>query len=80
VETHVFSVPGDFTSDTVSITGENIYRSGEGKFVLQAVGRQTYTSGLSELLSSHGPNAFVAAFYEGDPHAFDRICAALGAT
>jgi hypothetical protein len=45
-----------------------------------SVGRQMFTFDLSELLSSHGPNAFVDAFYENDPHAFDQICAALGAT
>jgi hypothetical protein len=79
-ETFVLAVPGDFTSATNTITGENIYRLPTGKFVLQAVGRQVFNFDQSELLSSHGPNAFVAAFYEGDPHAFDQICAALGAT
>jgi hypothetical protein len=80
LETVVFPVPGDFTSGTSTITGENIYRVGTGRFVLQAVGRQVFNWDGSELLSSHGPNAFVAAFYEGDPHAFDQICAALGAS
>jgi hypothetical protein len=80
VETRVYAVPGDRTSATITVTGENIYRVGTGKFVLQAVGRQVYNFDWSELLSSHGPNAFVAAFYEGDPHAFDQICAALGAS
>jgi hypothetical protein len=47
--------------------------------VLQAVGRQVFNFDQSQLISSHGPNAFVAAFYEGDPHAFDKICAALAA-
>jgi hypothetical protein len=79
-ETHVLAVPGDFTSDTVTITGENIYRAGTGAPVLLAVGRQVFNFDQSQLLSSHGPNAFVAAFYEGDPHAFDQICAALGAS
>jgi hypothetical protein len=80
LETDVFAVPGDFTSDTVTITGENIYRAGTGAPVLLAVGRQVFNFDQSQLLSSHGPNAFVAAFYEGDPHAFDQICAALGAS
>jgi hypothetical protein len=80
VETDVYAVPGDLTSRIITITGENIYRTGTGKFVLQAVGRRVYNFDWSELLSSHGPNAFVAAFYEGDPHAFDQICAALGAS
>ena len=76
----MLAVPGDFTSDIVTITGENIYRAGTGAPVLLAVGRQVFNFDQSQLLSSHGPNAFVAAFYEGDPHAFDQICAALGAT
>jgi hypothetical protein len=76
----VFGVPGDFTSGIDIITGENIYRTPTGQFVLLAVGRQVFTFDQSELLSSHGPNAFVAAFYENDPHAFDQICAALGAS
>jgi hypothetical protein len=78
-ETFVLAVPGDFTSAIDTITGENIYRAGTGAPVLLAVGRQVFNFDQSELLSSHGPNAFVAAFYEGDPHAFDQICAALGA-
>jgi hypothetical protein len=81
VEDDDFPVPGDTTTATMTFTGENIYRLPTGgKFVLQAVGRQAYTWDFGELLSSHGPNAFVAAFYEGDPHAFDQVCAALGAS
>ena len=79
VENDDFPVPGDTSTATITFTGENIYRLPTGKFVLQAVGRQVYTWDDFDLLSSHGPNAFVAAFYEGDPHAFDQICAALGA-
>lgn len=77
VETFVLAVPGDFTSATNTITGENIYRAGPGQRVLVAVGRQVFNWDQSVLFSSHGPNAFVAAFFEGDPHAFDQICAAL---
>jgi hypothetical protein len=76
-ETHVLSVPGDFTSDTITVTGENIYRAGPGAPVLIAVGRQVFNYDQSQLLSSHGPNAFVAAAYAGDPHVFDQVCAAL---
>ena len=79
VETDMLAVPGDFTSATVTITGQNVYRAGAGKPVLLSAGRQVFNFDGSELISNHGPNAFVAAFYEGDPHAFDRICAALGA-
>ena len=47
--------------------------------MFQAVGRQVFNFDQSQLISSHGPNAFVAAFDEGDSHAFDQICAALAA-
>jgi len=78
-ETFRLAIPGDFTSATDTLTGENIYRAPTGKFVLQAVGRQVFNFDQSQLISSHGPNAFVAAFFEGDLHAFDQICAALAA-
>jgi hypothetical protein len=81
-ETHVLAVPGDFTSDTITITGENIYRTRTGAPLLLAVGREVFNFDQSQLLSSHGPNAFVAAVYEGDPDAFAQfghICTALGA-
>jgi hypothetical protein len=81
VENVDFSVPGDVNNATNTFTGENIYRLPTGgKFLLQAVGRQVFNWDQSVLFSSHGPNAFVDAFYENDPHAFDQICAALGAT
>jgi len=76
-ETFVLAVPGDFTSATDTITGENIYRARTGAPVLLSAGRQVFNFDQSQLISSHGPNAFVAAFYEGDLHAFDKICATL---
>jgi hypothetical protein len=76
----VFAVPGDDTSALVTVTGENIYRPATGAPVLMEVGRQVFNWDFSELLSSHGPNEIYAALYEGDPHAFDQICAALGAS
>ena len=51
--TYVLAVPGDFTSAIVTVTGENIYRTGTGAPVLLAVGRQVYNFDQSELLSSH---------------------------
>jgi len=78
-ETDVFAVPGDFTSITQTMTGENIYRPATGQPVLLNAGIQVFNFDQSVLLSSHGPNAFVAAFFEGDAHAFDQVCAALGA-
>jgi hypothetical protein len=80
VETDVLAVPGDFTSATITFTGENIYRPATGAPVLMEVGRQVFNWDLSQLLSSHGPNEIYAALYEGDPHAFDQMCAALGAS
>jgi hypothetical protein len=80
VETIVWAVPGDDSTATQTFTGENIYRLPTGgQFVLQAVGRQVFNSD-GDLLSSHGPNAFIDGLVEGDPHAFDEVCAALGAT
>jgi len=76
-ETFVLAVPGDFTSATDTITGQNIYRAGTGAPVLLSAGKQVFNFDETELLSSHGPNAFVAAFFEGDAHAFDQVCAAL---
>jgi hypothetical protein len=79
VETVVWAVPGDDSTATDTFTGENIYRLPTGgKFVLQAVGRQVFNLD-GDLLSSHGPNAFIDGLVEGDPHAFDQVCAALGA-
>jgi hypothetical protein len=80
LQTIVWAVPGDDATATQTVTGENIYRLPTGKSVLQAVGMQVFNIDQSLLFSSHGPNAFVAAFYENDPHAFDQICAALGAS
>jgi hypothetical protein len=79
-ETTVFAVPGDSSTATLTITGENIYRtaSGTGKFVFLAPGRQVFdpTGGL---ISTTPNNGFMEAIFEGDTHAFDRVCAALGA-
>jgi hypothetical protein len=71
-ETFLLAIPGEFSSATDTLTAKNIYRTPTGQFVLQAVARQVFNFDQSQLISSHGPNAFVAAFYEGDPHAFDQ--------
>jgi len=75
--TDILAVPGDFTSSTETITGEVIIRTGTGAPVLIATGRQVFNFDESELISSAGRNAFVAAFFEGDPTVFDDVCAAL---
>jgi hypothetical protein len=80
-ETFDLAVPGDVTSATLTITGENIYQAGTGgRPVFLAVGRQVFNWDQSELISSSGPNAFIAFLFEGDTDAFDQVCAALGAT
>jgi hypothetical protein len=75
--TDVLAVPGDFTSSTQTVTGENIYRVGTGAPVFIATGRQVWNFDESVLISSAGRNGFVAAFFEGDSTAFDAVCAAL---
>jgi hypothetical protein len=75
--TDVLAVPGDFTSSTQTVTGENIYRAGTGAPVFIATGRQVWNFDESVLISSAGRNGFVAAFFEGDSTAFDALCAAL---
>jgi hypothetical protein len=79
VEIDRFPVPGDFTSATITFTGENIYRPAKGAPVLLEVGQQVFNFD-DELLYTHGPNEIFAALYEGDVHALDGICAALGAS
>jgi hypothetical protein len=84
VETDVLAIPGDFTSATVTITGEDIYKAGNkagnGAPVFIAAGRQVFNFDMSELYSSAGRNGFIAAFFQGDTHAFDAVCAVLGAS
>jgi hypothetical protein len=77
VQTDVPEVPGDLTTSREIITGEVIIRAGNGSPVLIATGRQVFTFDQAELISSAGRNAFIAAFFEGDTHAFDQVCAAL---
>ena len=76
VTVDVLAVPGDLASATETTTGEVIIRNGTGAPVLIATGRQVF-SATGELIFSAGRNAFVAAFFEGDPTAFDDVCAAL---
>jgi hypothetical protein len=79
-ETFVLAVPGDFSTVTETITGENIYRtsSGTGKFVFLAPGRQVFDPS-GGLISTTPNNGFMEAIFGGDAHAFDQVCATLGA-
>ena len=77
VETDVLAIPGDLSSSTQTVTGENIYRTGTGAPIFIATGRQVFNFDGSELLFSAGRNGFIAAFFQGDTAAFDQVCAAL---
>jgi len=77
VITDDLAVPGDPTSATETITGEMVIRSATGAPVFIATGRQVFNFDESELISSAGRNGFIAGFFEGDPTAFDEVCAAL---
>lgn len=57
-----------------------LHRPGHRGWIKIRTGITVFNWDLSELLYSHGPNALLAAVYEGDPHALDQICAALGAS
>ena len=74
-----FPVPGDFTTATITFTGENIYRPPTGKPVLLEVGQQVFNFD-DDLLYAHGRNELIGALYGLDPHGLDGICAALGAS
>jgi hypothetical protein len=76
VETTELAVPGDFSTGTVTITGENIYRagSGTGKWLFQSVGRAV--ADFNGNVISSTPHQ---EFFSTDPSVLDQVCAALGA-
>jgi hypothetical protein len=74
--TDVLTVPGDLTSATRTLTGENIYQAGSGAPVLFNTGRQVFNFDESLLISSAG-RSFIAAAIFGDTTVFDDVCAAL---
>ena len=78
-QTDVLAIPGDLSSSTETVTGENILREPTGPPVMIGVGRQVYNFDQSDLFFSAGRNDFVEAFFEGDPAPLERVCAALGA-
>lgn len=77
VQTDVLAVPGDLTSSTETVTGENLMRPPTGAPVLFGMGRQVYNFDQSELFFSAGRNDYVEAFFEGDPAPLARVCGAL---
>jgi hypothetical protein len=74
--TDVLTVPGDLTSATRTLTGENIYQAGSGAPVLFNTGRQVFNFDESLLISSAG-RSFIAAAIFGDSTVFDDVCAAI---
>jgi hypothetical protein len=75
IVTTQFAVPGDFSTGTETVTGENIYRtaSGTGKWLFQSVGRAV--ADLDGNVISSTPHQ---EFFSTDPHVLDQVCAALG--
>lgn len=80
VQTDVLAVPGDLTTSTETVTGENLMRMPTGAPVLFGMGRQVYNFDQSELFSSAGRNDYVAAFFDGDSAPLARVCGALTGT
>jgi hypothetical protein len=73
-----FAVPGDFSTVTITTTGENIYTDPlTNRVVFLNAGRSVMAADGS-LVFSAGPDAF-ADFFGGDTSAIDGVCAALGA-
>jgi hypothetical protein len=79
----VLAVPGDFSTEIDTVTGENIYRtaSGTGKWLLHSTGRQVFAApfgNATTIISSTPNNPFTEAAL-GDTTVFNQVCAALGA-
>ena len=75
--TAVLAVPGDFTSATATVVGENNFTvPGMGAVLLNA-GRVVYGPDAVEF--SAGPQQF-NDYFEGNTAALDELCTALGAS
>jgi hypothetical protein len=77
IEDDEYAIPGDMSSGTATMTGENVFRVGTGAPILFGNGRQVISNVDGSLLESSGRNDFVLAFNENDPAVFAPICAAL---
>jgi hypothetical protein len=75
--TDVFATPGDLSTETETMTGENVYTDPvTHKKVMRSVGRVVYgPDGSVEFVA--GQHWDVDAFYNGDLSVLDDICAAL---
>jgi hypothetical protein len=71
------AVPGDFSSATETIVGENIYTDPvTHKKVLRSTGRAVFgADGTLDFRAGQQP--FLDAFVDGDMSVFDAVCAAL---
>ena len=79
VTTDVFAVPGDESTATRTVVGENNYVvPGMGAVLLNA-GRVVYAPDFSVEFQA-GPQGFNDYFINGNTAALDQLCAALGAT
>jgi hypothetical protein len=77
ITTDVLGVPGDESTITETLVGENIYTDPvTHKKVMASVGRTVWGPDGS-LEFSAGQQPFVERFVFGDPSAFDALCAAL---
>jgi hypothetical protein len=78
--TNVLAVPGDVTSRTSTITGQNNFTvPGMGAVALQA-GRVVTINSDSTIVFSAGPDWVFDLFFEGDTAAVAELCTALGAS
>src|SRR3954447_21035275 len=78
VTTGVLTVPGDLSTEVVTVRGEwNFVASGMGAVFVNA-GRVVYTA-TGDVVSTSGPQGFNDLFINSDPSAIDRLCAALRA-
>ena len=77
ITTDVLGVPGDDSTITETLVGENVYTDPvTHKKVLASVGRTVWApDGTLEFYAGQQP--FLERFVFGDPSAFDAICAAL---
>jgi len=77
--TDVLAVPGDFTSATETVTGENTFTVPHMGAVFLNAGRTVFgADGTLEF--SAGPQAFIDYFYNGNTAAVAELCTALGAS
>lgn len=74
---HDLGVPGDIGTGTTRITGTAFkVTAPSGRTVLSDAGRVVIDESTGEILASSGPHR-LDAYFGGDPHALDALCAAV---